>query len=210
MESGNKRRWHKIMRIQLDDTLAKVGKRMVAAIPRVPEAERLWLLVTAALDRSLVAKFMGMKEHQIDKRVETAKQSVATELLGEEDSVEVLGLSRSRSVFMSFVDAAARRRALPPPPSSMVARRGAGLTAVREGFGRAGVDRNWGLGVVAAATGGGGIVGAAAAAAVIVVMVDGGVYRLLELGVAGGGVDVAAESVITSVDIRPPLGPEQE
>ena len=94
---------------ELDVTLARIGVRMAVAIPRLPEKARLWLLVSVALDRATVERFMGMSSEEVEARIADARRQVATELLRGE-SARVLEFRRSRAMVMRLVDAAARRR----------------------------------------------------------------------------------------------------
>ena len=97
-----------------DGMLERIGERIGAVILKTPEPVRLWLLVSVALKRSVIAKFMGMLERDIDERVDEARRHVATDVLNEEElAAAVVNSSKSHRVLVSFVDAAARRRAAP-------------------------------------------------------------------------------------------------
>ena len=53
-----------------DGMLERLGERIGAVILKTPETVRLWLLVSVSLKRSVIAKFMGMLERDIDERVD--------------------------------------------------------------------------------------------------------------------------------------------
>ena len=110
------------MRDELDDTLASLGRRAESAIGGLSEVRRLWLLVSVALERSVVARFMDASEREIDSRVDETRRRVATDVLGEEGAEGILRFRKSRDVLMTFVDAAARRRLTPAKSESWFAR----------------------------------------------------------------------------------------
>ena len=99
--------------MELEQLLTRMRARIATAIPRAQQCERLWLLVSVALERTTVARFMGMSTAGVDEEIQKAQEHVAKGALSGSGAEELLGFRRSRSVFRKLIDQAARRRVEP-------------------------------------------------------------------------------------------------